>query len=51
VLHNKPTTITVSSVFGLKLAHTADCITSPGSWLHWCTPNQTWSQLLFYSCV
>jgi len=49
VLHNKPTTIAMSSVCGSKLAHATDPITPQGSRLHWRTPNQTRTQLLFYT--
>jgi len=49
VLHNKPTTIAISSKCGSKLVHTTDPITPWGSRLHWCIPNQTHTQLLFYS--
>jgi len=45
-LHNKPTTIAMSSVCGSKLAHATD---PQGSRLHWRTPNQTRTQLLFYT--
>jgi len=52
VLHNNTTTIAMSSVCGSKLAHTTDPHTPQGSRLHWYTPNQTRTQLIFYSiCV
>jgi len=52
VLHNKPTIIAMSSVCGSKLAHATDLITPRGTRLHWRTPNQTRTQLKFYSiCV
>jgi len=50
VLHNKPTTIAMSNVRE-QLAHTIDHITLQGSRLHCRTPNQTSTQLLFYSCL
>jgi len=49
VLRNIPTTIAMSSVGGSKLVHTKYPITPRGSRLHWRTPNQTRTQLLFYS--
>jgi len=49
VLGNRPTTIAMSSVCGSKLAHTTDPITPWSSRQHWRTPNQTRTQLLFYS--
>jgi len=53
MLRNKPTIIAMSSVRE-KLSHNTDCITLRGSWLHWCTPNQTHARtsfILFYSCL
>jgi len=49
VLRSKPTTIAMSSVCGSKLAHDTIPITPWGSRLHWRTPNQTRTQLIFYS--
>jgi len=51
MLRNKPTTIAMSSICGLTLAHTANPITPQCTRLHWRTPNQTRTQLLFYSCL
>jgi len=50
VLRNKPTTIVMISMREW-LAHTTDCFTLRGSWLHWRTSNQTRAQLLFNSCL
>jgi len=32
-----------------QLAHTTYCISPRRFWLHWSTPNETCTQLLFYS--
>jgi len=50
VLHNKATTLAMSTVKCLRVASTyhRSCY-SVGSWRHCCTPNQTCAQLLFHS--
>jgi len=51
VLRNTPAAIAMSSLCGSKLEHATDPITPRGSKLHWRTPNQTRTQLIFYFTV